>query len=935
MLFTNEYQPALNPYFSDPTKDPAYLAKEAQAKKGHTGAEVGFGAAAVGAGLLNLVPFVGPALSEGAEAGISAGKKAYENHYTTQQNNLYNGFNSAEGNGAGGNHFGNQVSVFNTSNLSPGFMQVIKNMLKSNADKAFTKTATQEGLDKTLNSNNPFANGSFNGLGGQTPGTQDAGNTGGALQTTPSSDGFDLDSVLSGFSGGDNAPPITPQGYFKGGLAPLGKDDIALVDTKDGSDTGIRLQAGEMLVVSRKTLSKLNSALKDGDHKEVYDLMKAQVKVAPTVKDGMKGHIKGGKQTVIPNGAFYTDPSGNYYEYHDGAWTLESEGKGNHPATEIHGKAPDSIQKFLTEAYTKDPSGGKENKSASGVAPKSKIPDGTTFTPSDYTSGKNPIQVKYEGGNWFFRPIGTQNWYPEKNEDNAKGYEKKWNNKDLYTEQGTTESTLGIKVPKFDLEEKTASPNSPDMSKWTNEDKQAFKEAQKMAPYDIGVTKEFMQRVKDNPERFSQTDQDVANKYLAKPAATSTTKEDASKGGNPNADPELLKGVGSALFAPLKLLGNAAHGALGGSVGYDPKTLSDADLDKEIEKYSEGTMPGVSDALDREKERRGLNVSAITPQLPTTTYHAPLNTTGAGTSINPYAGNTPINFGALGAGTKLSKPPATDLDITPKFKAPEHMGPVADAEDRTAGATAESNTGLTAGDYAKYYAPEALGTGFDIARGVLGFNAANKPLPTFTKPEAWNQYVNRLHGLSETGLTGNEMTAAQRGIDQTYAYDVDNIRNLSGGNSGQALGNLGRAASSHYGALTNLAALNDEARARNLGQYGQVLGEDVNLNRMIFGDKYNETMQTKLAGGQLANDAIKNIGERVQTDKEYGPSSYYDQINQLNLQGAKDTNANTKQMQQYYATHGFSAPPVGGGTSNNTGYAKYLALQQQYPQLFQ
>ena len=298
--------------------------------------------------------------------------------------------------------------------------------------------------------------------------------------------------------------------------------------------------------------------------------------------------------------------------------------------------------------------------------------------------------------------------------------------------------------------------------------------------------------------------------------------------------------------------------------------------------------------------------------------------------------------------TYKAKPAATDLDVSDKF-APERPAldlpsmetetGLHDQPDLTKQAVPaspyqpEAQQGPSAGDYAKFYAPQALGTGFDIARGVMGFNAANKPLPTFTKPQAWNDYVNRLHGLSETGLTGNEMTAAQRGIDQTYAYDVDNIRNLSGGNAGMALGNLGRAASQHYGAQANLAALNDEARASNLSQYGGALSEDVNLNRMIFGDKYNEAMYTKQAGGQLAHDAISNIKERGNYMQEYAPGTTYDQINQLNLQSAKDTNANTQQMQKYYATHGFVSPPVSSAASTPSysdyaDYKKWLASQQ-------
>ena len=784
MLFSNDFTPSVNPYVSSYLNDPAYLAALHKLQKKQTGAEVGFG---IGEGLTAIGGAVGSAAATyfggpiagaavgaataAAESGLGAGEKRRLAKIKTQIGDLKTQYIAKDdindpqiGAHVGNtNTFGNLGSTFNGLGQNKGFMQLIQNMIAQNQKNAFTKSIADKITPSTL-----VGNGS-NLLQSNTDNTDLSDANGNPIQNAPLEDpgfNYNADPIGSGGAGaGGDVSVATSGGFWKGGLAALGKDDIALVDTKDGSDTGIRLQAGEMLVVSRKTLAKLNTALKDGDHKEVYDLMKAQVKVAPTVKNGKEGHVKGGVSS-----------------------------------TEI------DVDKELADIDKQIKN--LENKSAS---------EKSTKAYNDKVNQLGELRSKYQ--------------------EAAKEYSRE-------KTSGLSDASK-LKAQKFQLEQlKTLKGQITDITGGLSE----------------GATLKDSPTMKDN---YSNTSDAVY-----KDGAWYHTQGD-NKG--QKIDAGLQQKLNDEYIGQQKPrpFANGASGDFG-------------EPDKNIEDTY--TAPGKPEVTGADN----LDVSdKFAPARPLLDLP----------SMTPFTG--------AGAATP---------DLT-KYNVPSTD-------------TKESNTGLTAGDYAKYYAPEALGTGFDMARGVLGFNAANKPLPTFTKPEAWNQYVNRLHGLSETGLTGNEMTAAQRGIDQTYAYDVDNIRNLSGGNSGQALGNLGRAASSHYGALTNLAALNDEARARNLGQYGSVLAEDTNLNRMIFGDKYGESMMNKQAGAQLAHDAISNIQQRGITDRFYGPGSYASQIDQLNLQGAKDTNANTAAMQKYYATHGFASPPVGSNASSEPSYTDYMAYKK-------
>lgn len=787
MLFSYENPTSQNPYYASIEEMPWYQ-REKKIEKREAIEGGAFGALFQAAA--SMVPIVGGAIGKIGAGGIN---QSLQNRHNDANDYFKSELAGQSHNTDATGGLSGMSGGVNNLTQNKGLMQYLQKEMQKNRDNAFSQTALNDGLQSTSQ---------FDKFTPATENTPNVPDINPSQQIDLTSGGGSSNFDFSSFGGGGIVAPAMA-GFYRGGLAPLGKDDIALIDTKNGNDTGVRLQAGEMLVVSKDNLASLHKALNDKDHKGVFDIMKHQVNVAPTVKDGKKGHAGGGSGTAqgdAKDGDIVTLDTEQYIRK-DGKWFNYVNKKVGSPVT--------TGASNIDEAYKKQ-----------GAY--------TTQAAIENT----PAPQKEEGG-------GTFGW--EKFLGAGKPTDSKSADKDY--------GKFGKKVSQLSDEQFAALAAHNIQNKLTGMTDLVNQEAEKRGLKIEGGILNPVSVVKDG-------------KPIAPDASFDATKFTTSSQGFP--------------FAP---------------------------------KVAETSKPTETAA-------------PVADQKIEDSYTAP------------------------------AKPAATDTDISDKFAParPETDAPsMVNAQDeqdqpdlnkRPVPAIQgtyepEGTQGATATDYAKFYAPQALGTGFDVARGVLGFSAANKPLPTFTKPQAWNEYVNRLHGLSETGLTGNEMTAAQRGIDQTYAYDVNNIRDLSGGNSGMALGNLGRAASQHYAAQTNLAALNDEARARNLGQYGGALSEDVNLNRMIFGDKYNEAMYTKQAGGQLAHDAISNIQQRGQYMQEYAPGTPYDQINQLNLQGAKDTNANTQAMQKYYATHGFTSPPV-SSTSNNApsyqdyaAYKKWLATQGQ------
>ena len=92
-------------------------------------------------------------------------------------------------------------------------------------------------------------------------------------------------------------------GFEDGGVAVVGgkgNDDIALVDTNNGKDTGVRVQKGEMLVISKENVDAIEDALENGDKESVYDIIRRQFKEEPKEMDDEKKLANGGTINVNP-----------------------------------------------------------------------------------------------------------------------------------------------------------------------------------------------------------------------------------------------------------------------------------------------------------------------------------------------------------------------------------------------------------------------------------------------------------------------------------------------------------------------------------------------------------------------------------------------------------------------------------------------------------
>lgn len=178
----------------------------------------------------------------------------------------------------------------------------------------------------------------------------------------------------------------------------------------------------------------------------------------------------------------------------------------------------------------------------------------------------------------------------------------------------------------------------------------------------------------------------------------------------------------------------------------------------------------------------------------------------------------------------------------------------------------------------------AVETGIDALRLAEGLRGARATIPTWQPAQAWRDYVSEAGRMANMGLGSQQMANLQQQADRQYITDVANVRGLSGGNVGTLLGNLGRANMQRSQMQSSIAAMDQQARMQNQARFGAILGQDINLSRMMFGDAYTQAMMEKQAGAQLANQALQNMAERIDFERYYGPGSQQQKMNEMQLQ---------------------------------------------------
>lgn len=165
----------------------------------------------------------------------------------------------------------------------------------------------------------------------------------------------------------------------------------------------------------------------------------------------------------------------------------------------------------------------------------------------------------------------------------------------------------------------------------------------------------------------------------------------------------------------------------------------------------------------------------------------------------------------------------------------------------------------------------------DIGRMAMAWGDMTQDVPTYERGDMWNEAMANARAMKDMGFTPDEMSLYKNLAERGYAYDVSNIRRLAGGSAGVALGNLGRATSQLYGQYGKMAAEDARLRRQNMQNFQQMAGRDEMINRQIFQDDLSNVLREIDAAGMAFGDAMDNIQERRDWNRQYGPGSIYSQ----------------------------------------------------------
>lgn len=187
----------------------------------------------------------------------------------------------------------------------------------------------------------------------------------------------------------------------------------------------------------------------------------------------------------------------------------------------------------------------------------------------------------------------------------------------------------------------------------------------------------------------------------------------------------------------------------------------------------------------------------------------------------------------------------------------------------------------------------------DLGVGMMGLKGAMEEVPTYEKGAMFQAYTDEAYRQRNMGLSNEEMGLRKQLAERGFGYDVKNIRRLSGGSAGVALGNLGRATGTLQNRYAQIAAEDSATKRINQQRFDRAAGADETLNRRKFEDSFNVAMKNKEMGAQLVRDKMKNMNERQMFEKQYGKGSIYDELSREMLVGKQYNNHALKMAKQY------------------------------------
>lgn len=575
-----------------------------------------------------------------------------------------------------------------------------------------------------------------------------------------------------------------------------GGDDIALVDTNTGQDTGVRVEKDEMIVFSKKNVEALEQAIKMGKKNDVFSIVKDQLKQKPEVKEGEKGFSEG--ETVGFSG-------GGPYDK-------------------------------LTEAELKKVYKEETMKRIGKISL-------DNLTAIEKAMDDKGINYK----EWHFLS------------DNARK-----NISDFILTPANTVKAIGWDAP-LAISEKAKNYGHP---------------------------------IKD-PDGYAKILQTKSEQMYIKRHGEPKVNLGSLQ---MNFDRKKLKAIEDELRArDMENIRKGKAEEVGKIMPSDNETKGDRGVDETLKllhpEYKNAKKPIYTnfDKVENGVETWSTNGS----RRDYATDNQP-NTSGSSSTTSSSTTNKKQNASNQVTNIKLADY-ITPTGATPEDPTMLNVPKVVSGLNMPSAKVVNTEPQKQGSDFAENF----LGYAGDAIKLGLGMSAASKSLPQWTVSDNWNEYMGKMKFMSNMGLTADQKSSYQDTADRTYQYDINNIYNLSNGNAGTVLGNMGRANASRYRSGVDFAMADRNAEIANNQVYGNWLAADERYRKSIFDENRNQLAMTKQAGMQLASDALANMDNRADYNKFYGKNSQVQKLQNLQLEEQQYNNDILKAQKDNFANPDF------------------------------
>lgn len=273
---------------------------------------------------------------------------------------------------------------------------------------------------------------------------------------------------------------------------------------------------------------------------------------------------------------------------------------------------------------------------------------------------------------------------------------------------------------------------------------------------------------------------------------------------------------------------------------------------------------------------------------------------------NPKVIKTSFNIPLL-AEIPIIEPETTNTEKTPTETAPEAVNPnqptqtemdkyIAYDKEKTAAAQKLADDGIlkdyfnSERDETQVADPNAKKKDTfpyaDIlsqaAGTVIGLSMANTKINYRDEQvnDDFRNYTAELSKLSKIGLRPEEEAYAKKMLTEAYQGSVDRITSASNGNRNSVLGNLGRVDGQRNQGLMELALADAQAKNEALHKYGEATKyiNEFDARRDIANNerKYNNILQTKQAGSEIAGSAMSAFIDSIHNYQDNKPGSWND-----------------------------------------------------------